>query len=116
MDLLRGRGRADAAATEGPHLGRRGRTPAVTVSGKGSGRVSVAGLACLKTGEPSRFFYRMRVHRCRKGERGSMSEADYAELITVAHRTLAAPVNLIWDNLNTRRSKEMAWATSPLHP
>jgi hypothetical protein len=49
------------------------------------------GLACLKTGEPGRFLYRIRVHRRRKGERRSMSEADYAELITAAHRTLAAP-------------------------
>jgi hypothetical protein len=43
--------------------GRRGRTPVIAVSGKGSGRVSVAGLACLKPGEPGRFFYQMRVHR-----------------------------------------------------
>ena len=34
----------------------------------------------------------MRVHRRRKGERRSMSEADYADLITAAHRQLAAPV------------------------
>jgi hypothetical protein len=54
----------------------------VRVSGKGSGRVSVAGLACLKAGEPGRLFYRTRIHRGRKGERRSMSEADYAQLIT----------------------------------
>ena len=48
---------------------RRGRTPVVSASGKGSGRVSVAGLACLKAGAPGRLFYRMRVHRGRKGER-----------------------------------------------
>jgi transposase len=95
--------------------GRRGRTPVVRVSGKGSGRVSVAGLACLKTGAPGRFFYRLRVHRGRKGERRSMSEADYAELITAAHRTLAAPIVLIWDNLNTHRSKVMRAFTSA-HP
>ena len=87
--------------------GRRGRTPVVSVSGKGSGRVSVAGLVCLKPGAPGRFFYRMLVHRRRKGERRSMSEADYAELVTTAHRTLNAPVVLIWDNLNTHRSKVM---------
>ena len=78
---------------------RRGHTPVISVSGKGSGRVSVAGLACLKAGEPGRLFYRMRIHRGRKGERRSMSEADYAELIAAAHRALAAPVILIWDNL-----------------
>ena len=43
--------------------GRRGHTPVVRVSGKGSGRVSIAGLACLRTGARSRLLYRMRVHR-----------------------------------------------------
>ena len=76
----------------------------ISVSGKGSGRVSVAGLACLKDDAPGRLSYRMRIHRGRKGERRSMSEADYADLIAAAHRTLAAPVILIWDNLNTHRS------------
>lgn len=115
MDLLRGRGRSDVAAAEGPHLGPPRTHPVVSVSGKGSGRVSVAGLACLKPGEPGRFFYRMRVRRRRKGERRSMSEVDYAELITAAHRTLAAPVIMIWDNLNTHRSKVMREFTGA-HP
>jgi len=75
--------------------GRRGHTPVIRVSGKGSRRVSVAGLACLKTGEPGRLFYRTRIHRGRKGERRSMSEAGYAELIAAAHHTLAAPVIVI---------------------
>jgi hypothetical protein len=88
--------------------GRRGRTPVIAVSGKGSGRVSVAGLACLKTGSPGRFSCRLRVHRGRKGERRSMSEADYAGLIAAAHRQLNAPVIVIWDNLNTHISKVMA--------
>ena len=38
--------RPPKARTWGP----RGRTPVVRVSGKGSGRVSVAGLVCLKPG------------------------------------------------------------------
>ncbi|MGO9077531.1 MAG: transposase [Streptosporangiaceae bacterium] len=86
---------------------RRGHTPVVRVSGKGSGRVSVAGLVCLRPGTRSRLFYRMRVHRGRKGERRSMSEADYAGLITAAHQQLHAPVILIWDNLNTHISAAM---------
>jgi hypothetical protein len=47
----------------------------------------------------------MRVHRGRKGERRSMSEADYASLITAAHHQLQAPLIVIWDNLKcaTRR-------------
>ncbi len=67
------------------------------MSGKGSGRVSVAGLVCLRPGSRGHLFYRVRIHRGRKGERRSMSEADYAELVTAAHDTLHAPVIVIWD-------------------
>jgi putative transposase len=91
---------------------RRGHTPVVAVCGKGSGRLSVAGLACLKPGSRGRLFYRIRVHRGRKGERRSMSEADYAELITAAHQQMHAPVILIWDNLNTHVSAVMRALTS----
>jgi transposase len=78
----------------------------VRVSGNG-GRLSVAGLACLKPGRPGRFFYHVRVHRRRKGERPSLSEADYAHLIAVAHQALNAPMVVIWDNLGTHRSRKM---------
>jgi putative transposase len=84
----------------------RGRTPVTRVSGN-SGRLSVAGMACLKPGRQGRFFYRVRVHRRRKGDRASMSEADYAALVTAAHHALNAPVVLVWDNLNTHRSQKM---------
>jgi hypothetical protein len=47
---------------------RRGHTPVVRVSGN-SGRLSVAGMACLRPDQPGRFFYRLHVHRRRKGER-----------------------------------------------
>ncbi len=86
---------------------RRGRTPVVAVSGKGSGRVSVAGLVCLKPGARGHLFYRMRIHRGRKGERRSMSEADYAGLIAAAHHQLQAPLIICWDNLNTHVSAVM---------
>jgi putative transposase len=95
--------------------GRRGHTPVVTVSGKGSGWVSVAGLVCLKPQARSHLFYRMRIHRGRKGERRSMSEADYAGLITAAHRQLHDPLIVIWDNLNTRISAVMRGFTGA-HP
>ena len=79
----------------------------VTVCGKGSGRVSVAGLVCLRPGSRGHLFYRVRVHRGRKGERRSMSEADYAGLIAAAHHQLHAPLILVWDNLNTHISAVM---------
>jgi hypothetical protein len=94
---------------------RRGHTPVIRVSGGASARVSVAGLACLKPGTPGRFFYRMRLYRRRKDDRRSLSEADYADLIAAAHRTLKAPVIVIWDNLNTHRSLVMRAFTSA-HP
>jgi hypothetical protein len=64
--------------------GRRGRTPQVPVSGKGSGRVSVAGLVCVRPGQRSRLIYRTLTHRGRKGERRSFAEADYAGLLDAA--------------------------------
>jgi transposase len=93
----------------------RGHTPIARVSGKGSGKVSVAGLACYKPGARARFFYRARVHRGRKGERRSMSEADYAGMVTAAHNQLHSPVILIWDNLNTHTSAAMR-AFTGAHP
>jgi hypothetical protein len=93
----------------------RGRTPVVRVSGKGSGRVPAAGLVCVKPDCRGRLFYRVRVHRGRKGERRSMSEADYAGLITAAHQQLHAPVILIWDNPSTHLSAVMRTFTSA-HP
>jgi hypothetical protein len=85
----------------------RGRTPVVRVSAKGSGKVSVAGLACYKPGARARLFYKVRTYRGRKGERRSMSEADYGHLVTAAHNQLHAPMILIWDNLNTHISAAM---------
>ena len=85
------------------------------VSGRGSGRISVAGLACLKAGQPGRFFYRMHDHRLRPGTRRAMTEADYASLITAAHRYLNAPVIVIWDNLPTHLSCKMQAFTTG-HP
>ena len=87
----------------------------VRVCGKGSGRVSVAGLVCLRPGARGHLFYRVRIHRGRKGERRSMSEADYAGLIAAAHNHLHAPVILIWDNLNTHISAAMGRFVSS-HP
>ena len=56
----------------------RGHTPVVRVSGKGSGRVSVAGLACFKAGARDHLFYRVRVHRGRRGERRPLASARTA--------------------------------------
>jgi transposase len=86
---------------------RRGHTPQIPVSGKGSGRVSVAGLVCVRPGQRSRLIYRTRTHRGRKGERRSFAETDYAALLDAAHQQLGGPIVLIWDNLNTHISAAM---------
>jgi transposase len=95
--------------------GRRGHTPVVRVTGRGSGRISVAALACVKAGQPGRFSCRMRGHQLRPRTRRAMSEADYAALITAAHRYLDAPVIVIWDNLPTHLSRKMTAFTTG-HP
>jgi putative transposase len=87
--------------------GRRGQTPVTVVSGKGSGRVSVAGLVCVKPGQRSRLIYRTIVHRGRRNERRSFAEADYISLLDAAHQQLAGPIVLVWDNLNTHISNLM---------
>jgi putative transposase len=78
----------------------------VRVSGKGSGRISVAGLLAYRTGERPHLYYRYVVHRGRR-ERRPLSEADYAALLTAAHQQLKGPIIVIWDNLNTHVSTRM---------
>src|SRR3954470_15997786 len=100
----------EAGATLRPPKARtwaaRGHTPQIAVSGRG-GRVSMAALVCYRPGHRSRLFYRLLVHRRRRGERRSFSEDDYAALIAAAHAQLQAPIILIWDNLNVHRSAAM---------
>jgi hypothetical protein len=64
-------------------------------------------MTCYRPGTRSRFFYRIREHTGRKGDRRSLSEADYAGLVTAAHQQLHAPIILCWDNLNTHVSGVM---------
>ena len=62
---------------------------------------------CLKPGARGHLFYRMRIHRGRKSERRSMSEAGSAGLIAAAHHPVADPLIVVWDNLNTHVSGAM---------
>ncbi|MFI7449634.1 transposase [Nonomuraea sp. NPDC049714] len=88
---------------------RRGSTPVVTVTGKGSGRVSVVGLICLERGQRTRLTYRMLLYRGR-GERKGFRDADYARLLDAAHQQLGGPIVLVWDNLTTHRDALMSLA------
>jgi len=65
------------------------------VSGKGSGRVSVAGMVCVKPGERTRLIYRMLVHHSgRRGEKKGFREQDFAELLDAAHQQLGGKIVL----------------------
>ncbi|MFJ1803986.1 transposase [Streptomyces sp. NPDC088180] len=79
--------------------GRKGSTPVVRVRGRGSGRVSMAGLTCYKPGKRSRMFYSVREYRGRKGEPKGIGWRDLCELLIRAHIQLGGPIVLVWDNL-----------------
>ena len=92
---------------EGPYLGPPRAYPRGHGLRQGLGAGVGRGAGVLRPGARGHLFYRVRIHRGRKGERRSMSEADYAGLIAAAHNQLHAPVVLIWDNLNTHISTVM---------
>jgi putative transposase len=79
----------------------------VKVTGKGSGRISIAGLTCYRPGQRSRLIYRMLVHKGRKGEKKGFREPDFATLLDAAHQQLGAPIVLVWDNLSGHKSAAM---------
>jgi hypothetical protein len=66
--------------------GRRGITPVIRVRGGGTGRVSVAGLACYRPGHRSQLIYRLHACRGRKGETKAFTWTEYRDLILAAHR------------------------------
>ena len=86
----------------------RGTRPAVRVRGGGTGKVSIAGVACYRPGCRPHLFYQLLVHRRRKGEPKAFTWADYRDLITAVHRELAAPVVWCWDNLNVHLAPQLA--------
>ena len=87
---------------------RRGHTPTVLVSGKGSGRVSLAGMIAARRGFRTRLIYRMLVGHGRKGEKKGFRERDLAGMVDAAHQQLGrAPIVLVWDNDTCHRDAEM---------
>ncbi|MEY9997537.1 ribosomal protein S7 [Streptomyces sp. V4I8] len=75
----------------------RGRSPVVKVSGKGSGRVSVAGMVCPRPGTRTRLVFRMLVNHGRKSEKKGFKEKDFAALLDAAHQQLGSKIVLVWD-------------------
>ncbi|MEU2718437.1 transposase [Streptomyces sp. NPDC007205] len=82
--------------------GRRGHTPVVTVSGRRSGRLSVAGLIAWRPGSRTRLRHRLLTHPAGKG-----SERDCIALLDGVHQLVKAPIVLVWDRLNTHVSETM---------
>ncbi|MEU5190163.1 transposase [Streptomyces klenkii] len=86
---------------------RRGRSPVIRVSGKGSGRVSVAGMVCARPGARTRLVFRMLVHHGRKAEKKGFREADFAALLDAAHQQLGSKIVLVWDNSTQHKDTAM---------
>jgi transposase len=78
----------------------------VSVSGKGSGRVSVAGLVCIKPGRRTRLIYRTIVYHGRKNEPKGFKAGDFKRLLEAAHQQLRGPLLIVWDNLPAHVSVE----------
>jgi hypothetical protein len=88
--------------------GRRGITPVIRVRGGGTGRVSIAGLACYRPGHRSRLIYRLHRYRGRKGETKAFTWTEYRDLLIAAHRQLpGGNLVLVWDNLNVHLGAEL---------
>nr|WP_308286946.1 transposase [Actinomadura parmotrematis] len=87
--------------------GRRGRTPVVNVTDKGTHRVSLAALLAVKQGERPHLFYRALTYRGRAGEPKGFTERDCIRLLDAAHAQLGGPIVLVWDNLGSHRSTKM---------
>jgi putative transposase len=79
----------------------------MTVSGRRSGRLSVAGLIAVRPGSRTRLCHRLRTHRAGKSTRRSMGERDFIALIDGVHQLLKAPIVPVRGRLNTHVSRAM---------
>ncbi|MFE5767030.1 transposase [Streptomyces sp. NPDC056485] len=86
----------------------------MTVSGRRSGRLSVASQIAMRPGSRTRLCHRLRTHPAGKGKRHSMDERDFISLLDGVHQLVRAPIVLIWDRLNTHvpRKKRRARLTA----
>lgn len=87
--------------------GRVGHTPVVRVRGRGSGRVSMAGMVCYRPGERSRLIYRIREYRGRTDEPKGFGWQDFRDLIVRACIQLGGPIVLVWDNVRLHLTKPL---------
>nr|WP_308288925.1 transposase [Streptomyces humicola] len=86
---------------------RRGHTPVIKVTGKGSGRVSLAALVCARPGQRTRLLYRTLTHTGRKNEKKGFREDDLARLLDAASQQLGGKIVLLWDNAAQHKDAAM---------
>lgn len=79
----------------------------VGVSGRGSGRVSMAGVIAVRPGLRTRLCFRLHIYHGRQRERKGFHEADYIALLRSVHAQLRAPLIVVWDNINHHVSAVM---------
>lgn len=87
--------------------GRRGCTPVVRVRGRGSGRVSMAGMVCYQPGRRSRMFDAVREYRGRVGQPKGFGWRDLRDLVVRARIQLGGPIVLVWDNVRVHLTAGM---------
>ncbi|MFB7442108.1 transposase [Streptomyces mirabilis] len=79
--------------------GRIGQTPVVRVRGRGSRRMSMAGMPCYKPGERSRLISSVREYNGRKDQPKGFGRRDFRDLLVRARIQLGGPIVLVWDNV-----------------
>lgn len=79
--------------------GRTGCTTVVRVRARGSGPVSMAGMACYKPGEPCRLIYAVRECTGRKDQPKGFGWRDFRDLLVRTRMHLGGPIVLVWDNV-----------------
>ncbi|MBG0831739.1 IS630 family transposase [Planomonospora sp. ID67723] len=99
--------------SKGRTWARKGHTPTLPVSYRGSGRVSIAALLCVKPGRRTRLIYRTLTYHRRKHEPKGFGEQDFPNLLSAAHAQLGGPIPLVWDSLPEHVSTPMrTWITA----
>ncbi|MFD5660002.1 transposase [Streptomyces hirsutus] len=77
------------------------------MSGRRSGRLSVAELIAMRPGSRLRLCHCLRIPPAGRSKRRNMGERDFVALIDGVHQLVKAPIVLGWDRLNTHVSRVM---------
>lgn len=78
------------------------------MSGKGSGRVNLAGMIAVRPGCRTRLIYRAIAYHGRKNEKKGFRERDLAGMLDAAYQQLGRTnIVLVWDNDTSHRDAAM---------